>query len=424
MRKRSMLCSFSLKSGRVRVTCKTAEYRDDLLEGSTFLFGDVPIPVTAADQSVRFVFVRDLPLEVPDDDVKSVFERFGVVHSISPCFFRDFPSVSNGTRRLVMSFREAIPSSVSVVDFPVRVFPAGQCIICSVCHESGHLPRACACVASSQVTWPETVRRPGARLVPVPVLLCLPRLPCLFPLVSLRHLLLSRPPLCHPPCLLLCHLFSPSRKSFQKLLLKIERSPNPRRLAPLHLFRPVSLLLLSSRLLLLFHLYRHPPPSHPCLAVLLLLGIRMSSELSVAGASSPRPAVSPRPPRTSSADFKRLIRLVVPKIKLGSDVSVFKKQCIALAKSHKLNVSAEECSRIASSVCSGNSPRQMTDLFPADYVIQVRNSLIEELNNVPAVQFIDVAVFTSKFMSTHSVPSRFRATILGQVCFFVNSKTK
>ena len=68
-----------LKSGRVRVTCKTAEYRDDLLEGSTFLFGDVPIPVTAADQNIRFVFVRDLPFEVPDDDVKSVFERFGVM---------------------------------------------------------------------------------------------------------------------------------------------------------------------------------------------------------------------------------------------------------------------------------------------------------------------------------------------------------
>ena len=262
-----------LKSGRVRVTCKTAEYWDDLLEGSTFLFGDVPIPVTAADQSIRFVFVRDLPFEVPDDDVKSVFERFGVVQSISPCFFRDFPS---GTRRFVMSFREAIPSSVSVVDFPVRVFHAGQPVICSVCHESGHLPRACARAASSRVTWPKTVRRPVARLVPVPVLLCLPRLPCLFPLVSLRRLLLSRPPLCHPPCVFLCHLFSPSRKSFQKLLLKIERSPNPRRLAPLHLFRPVSLLLLSSRLLLLFHLHRHPPPSHPCVAVLLLLGKRMS----------------------------------------------------------------------------------------------------------------------------------------------------
>ena len=85
--------------------------------------------------------------------------------------------------------------------------------------------------------------------------------------------------------------------------------------------------------------------------------VSTSSELSVAGASSPWPAVSHRPPRTSSADFKRLIRLVVPKIKLGWDVSVVKKQCIALAKSHKL-----------------------TDLFPDDYVMQVRNSLIEELN--------------------------------------------
>ena len=79
-----------LKNGQVRVTCKTAEYRD--------------------------------------------------VHQ---CFFRDFPSVANGTRRLVMSFRGSIPSSVSVADFPVRVFHAGQPVVCSICHESGHLPRDC-----------------------------------------------------------------------------------------------------------------------------------------------------------------------------------------------------------------------------------------------------------------------------------------
>ena len=76
-----------LKSGRVRNTCKTAEYRDDLLEESTFLFRDVLIPITAGDQSIRFAFVHDLPFEVPDNEVKSVFERCGVVHSISPCFF-------------------------------------------------------------------------------------------------------------------------------------------------------------------------------------------------------------------------------------------------------------------------------------------------------------------------------------------------
>ena len=132
-----------LKNGQVRVTCKTAEYRDDLLEGSTFLFGDVPIPVTAADQPIRSVFVRDLPFEVPDCDVKSPFESFGVVLSVYQRFFRDFPSVANGTRRLVMSFRGSIPSPVSVADFPVRVFHAGQPVVCFICHESGHLPRDC-----------------------------------------------------------------------------------------------------------------------------------------------------------------------------------------------------------------------------------------------------------------------------------------
>ena len=132
-----------LKNGQVRVTCKTAEYPDDLLEGSTFLFGDVPIPVTAADQPIRSVFVRDLPFKVPDCDVKSALESFGVFLSVHQCFFRDFPSVANGTCRLVMSFRGSNPSSVSVADFPVRVFHAGQPVFCSICHESGHLPRDC-----------------------------------------------------------------------------------------------------------------------------------------------------------------------------------------------------------------------------------------------------------------------------------------
>ena len=56
------------------------------------------IPVTVADQPIRSVFVRDLPFEVPDCDVRSAFESFGVVLSVHHCFFRDFPSVVNGTR--------------------------------------------------------------------------------------------------------------------------------------------------------------------------------------------------------------------------------------------------------------------------------------------------------------------------------------
>ena len=56
--------------------------------------------------------------------------------------------------------------------------------------------RVCACAASSQVTWPETVRSPGVRPVPVPVLLCLLRLR-LFPFLSL----------CRPLCRLRRHLY-------------------------------------------------------------------------------------------------------------------------------------------------------------------------------------------------------------------------
>ena len=135
-----------LRSGRVRVTLKCAEYRNELLRESSFLFGEVSVPVTVSDAVIRSVYVRDLPFEVPDANVQDVFQSFGVVHSVRPCYFRDFPSVANGTRILLMSFNESvqsIPSTLSVSDFPVRVWYAGQPVICPICHEVGHLPRAC-----------------------------------------------------------------------------------------------------------------------------------------------------------------------------------------------------------------------------------------------------------------------------------------
>jgi len=83
----------------------------------------------------------------------------------------------------------------------------------------------------------------------------------------------------------------------------------------------------------------------------------------VAGAYSSRPAVCSRPPRISYADYKKLICLVVPKVKLGSDSSTVKKQCLALVKTYKLNVSADECACIASCVCSGEIPSSLPDVF-------------------------------------------------------------
>ena len=75
----------------------------------------------------------------------------------------------------------------------------------------------------------------------------------------------------------------------------------------------------------------------------------MSSDLSVADVSPPR---HPRPRVPSSADYKKLVRLVLPKVKLGSDSSTVKKLCLSLVKTHKLSVSDVECARVAASVCS------------------------------------------------------------------------
>ena len=241
-----------LRNGRVRVTTKTSDYRNELLEGSTFLFGDVPIPVTAADQPLRSVFVRDLPVEVPDVDVKSVFESFGVVHSVHPCFFREFPSVANGTRRLVMSFRGSIPSSASVFEFPVRVFHAGQPVTCSICHESGHLPQDCRfsglCLRCKQPghmarncpqPWGPSSSSPhvptssapvsSPQFVPSSVPFSSSSVPASSIQYTFCHPLLSSPLL----CLLLCHLSSLRNL----LLLKMERLlclPIIRKLMPLH----------------------------------------------------------------------------------------------------------------------------------------------------------------------------------------------
>ena len=75
----------------------------------------------------------------------------------------------------------------------------------------------------------------------------------------------------------------------------------------------------------------------------------MSSDLSVADASPPW---RPRPPVPSSAAYKKLVRLVLPKVKLGSDSSTVKKLCLSMVKAHKLSVSDDECTRDAASVCS------------------------------------------------------------------------
>ena len=310
-----------LRNGRFRVTTKILEYRDELLEGSTFLFGDVPIPVTAADQPLRSVFVRDLPVEVPDVDVKSVFESFGVVHSVHPCFFREFPSVANGTRRLVMSFRGSIPLSVSVFDFPVRVYHAGQPVTCSICHESGLLPRGCPfsglCLHCKQ---------PGhmARDCPQP---WGPSNSS-----SSRPVPISSAPVSSPQ-------FVPSSV------------PSSSSSVPASTIQSRTVQSVLSSATVPSTSVSAPVPSVQSQELITPEEgeVVMSSDHSEADASPPR---RPRPRVPSSVDYRKLVRLVLPKVKLGSDLSTVKKVCLSMVKVHKLNVSDDECARVAASVCS------------------------------------------------------------------------
>ena len=55
----------------------------------------------------------------------------------------------------------------------------------------------------------------------------------------------------------------------------------------------------------------------------------MSSAHSEADASPPRRS---RPRVPSSVDYRKLVRLVLPKVKLGSDLSTVKKLCLPMVK--------------------------------------------------------------------------------------------
>ena len=131
-----------LRGGRVRVTVREPSFREELLSND-FVYEGRKIPVTPAGVHTVTVYVRDLPVELSDDSIKSAFSSFGEVFSISHAHFKDFPELRNGNRLLLMSVSNPIPSSFNVLGFVCRTWHPGQPVHCTICKESGHLPRAC-----------------------------------------------------------------------------------------------------------------------------------------------------------------------------------------------------------------------------------------------------------------------------------------
>ena len=365
-----------LRNGRVRVTTKTTAYRDELLRGSSFRYGDVEVPVSAADALFLAVYVRDLPYEVPDADVVSVFKAFGVVLSIRPCFFKNFPSVANGTRVLQMSFTDPLPSTLYVASSPVRVWHPGQPAFCSVCREPGHLPRDCQysglclkcrspghkarnCPSNMSTSAPSSVvpSSPASTPEPTPEP-SPPSTPASFMSTRAPSPVPSSTPV--PPPVVSTSASTPVPPVPPPVVSTSASAPVPSvpvTSVPSTSVLSVSVFPVSSPTVQspVTSTSNFQVPVFPVSAdVPLKEGeIAMFSEPSEAGASSSKPARSSNVPRVTPAnDYKKLVRLVLPKVKPGSISSNVKKLCLSLVKTHRLNVSDDECSRIAESICS------------------------------------------------------------------------
>ena len=121
---------------------RSEAYREDLLS-SEFRLEDTVVPVTPADCVAKSVYVRDLPFEVSDKSIASVFSTYGKVYSVKSVYYNEFPAICTGTRIVLMSVNNPALSVVNVHGFECRVWCPGQPAFCSVCRSSGHLPRAC-----------------------------------------------------------------------------------------------------------------------------------------------------------------------------------------------------------------------------------------------------------------------------------------
>ena len=145
--RRSQICwrSFTLKTYTVYNSYameKLKDVRDHyLVEG--LRFGDHDIPVTKDGQKVTVLYIRDLPYEVPSDDLVDFFSNYGEVLTVERSVAVNFPGLCNGNRILKLILNEDLPYFLSVCGYQCRVWYRGQPLQCLVCRERGHPAQSC-----------------------------------------------------------------------------------------------------------------------------------------------------------------------------------------------------------------------------------------------------------------------------------------
>ena len=135
-------CVQFLRNGKVRVSFREKDVRDHyLVEG--LRFGDHDIPVTKDGQKVTVLYIRDLPYEVPSDDLVDFFSNYGEVLTVERSVAVNFPGLCNGNRILKLILNEDLPYFLSVCGYQCRVWYRGQPLQCLVCRERGHRAQSC-----------------------------------------------------------------------------------------------------------------------------------------------------------------------------------------------------------------------------------------------------------------------------------------
>ena len=131
-----------MQNGIVRVTYKEPAQCDTAL-ASGVSFRGATLRTAPVDSRTRLVYVRDLPVEVPNDGLKAFLRAFGVVHSVVEQTHPGMPTVYTGTRVVKVTLSKDLPSSTHVSGFDVRFWYQGQPRVCPVCRSYGHRVKDC-----------------------------------------------------------------------------------------------------------------------------------------------------------------------------------------------------------------------------------------------------------------------------------------
>ena len=100
-------CMQFLRAGKLRLTFQDAEACSAVLKDGLDL--DFLVQLLPADDRIRVVHLRDLPVEVDDDSVSAFLSDYGEVLSVDHCHFESYPSVRNGNRIIKMLLTQDIP---------------------------------------------------------------------------------------------------------------------------------------------------------------------------------------------------------------------------------------------------------------------------------------------------------------------------